>query len=82
MPPSVWNLTEHYLKNDWSPEQLSGWMRRALDISVNHERIYQYIYEDKENGWLLHTHLRCQKKKRKRYGSNDRRGQLKKIDEV
>jgi len=39
--------------------------------------IYQRIYADKLNGGDLHTHLRCQKQRRKRYGSIERRGQIK-----
>ena len=31
---------------------------------------------DKPRGGDLHTHLRCQKKRRKRHGSNERRGQI------
>jgi IS30 family transposase len=44
--------------------------------SVSHERIYQYIYADKRAGGTLFLNLRCQKKRRKRYGQQDRRGQL------
>ena len=44
---------------------------------MSHERIYQYIYADKRVGGALHTHLRSQKKRRKRYGSGrSRRGQI------
>jgi len=32
---------------------------------------------DKEQGGDLYTHLRCQKQRKKRYGSTDKRGQLK-----
>jgi len=39
--------------------------------------IYQHILKDKQAGGDLHQHLRCQKKRRKRYGSYDRRGKLK-----
>lgn len=43
----------------------------------SHETIYQYIYADKKTGGQLHTHLRCQKKYRKRYFKGyDRRGQI------
>lgn len=58
----------------WSPEQISG--RRALEglEAVSHERIYQHIYADKRAGGKLYIHLRCQKKKRKRYGSYSKRG--------
>ena len=41
-----------------------------------HERIYQYVYDDKWACGTLHRHLRCQKQRHKRYGSYDRRGQL------
>ena len=34
-------------------------------------------FADKRNGGDLHTHLRCQKQRRKRYGSIQRRGQIK-----
>ena len=42
--------------------------------------IYQYILQDKAYGGDLYRHLRCQKKRRKRYGSYNRRGQL--IDRI
>jgi len=44
--------------------------------TVSHEWIYQHIYSDKRNGGDLHQHLRCQKKRRKRAGDYDRRGQI------
>ena len=38
---------------------------------VSHERIYQFIYQDKENGGKLFEHLRTGKKKyKKRYGKH------------
>ncbi|MCK4623494.1 MAG: helix-turn-helix domain-containing protein [Desulfuromonadales bacterium] len=43
---------------------------------VSRERIYQHILRDKVQGGGLYRHLRCQKARRKRYGSYDRRGQL------
>ena len=51
-------------------------MQREHKLHVSHERIYQYVYADKRAGGTLHQHLRCQKQRRKRYGSHDRRGQL------
>ena len=42
--------------------------------TVCHESIYQHIYTDKAQGGDLHTFLRCQKKRKKRYGSHSRRG--------
>lgn len=72
----TWELIESRLRLDWSPEQISGWLRRSDWPNVSHERIYQHILTDKKYGGDLHKHLRCQKQRKKRYGSKDRRGQL------
>ena len=59
----------------WSPEQISGWLKIKQNISISHERIYQYILQDKKSGGSLWTHLRhANKKRKKRYGKADRRG--------
>ena len=70
----TWQLFEEKLQMDWSPEQISSWLNRQKLPSVSPEWIYQYIYTDKKVGGSLHKHLRCQKKRRKRYGKYDRRG--------
>ncbi|MGI9569813.1 MAG: IS30 family transposase [Desulfobulbia bacterium] len=72
----TWTLIEAKIRLDWSPEQISGWLLKHYGIQVSHEWIYQYILSDKQAGGDLHKHLRCQKKRRKRYGSHDRRGKL------
>ena len=72
----TWTLVVTHLRREWSPEQVSGWLQREHKLHVSHERIYQYVYADKRAGGTLHRHLRCQKQRRKRYGSHDRRGQL------
>jgi len=74
--PETWDLIETKLRLDWSPEQISGWLQRLYAIQVSHEWIYQHILVDKQAGGELYRHLRCQKKRRKRYGSYDRRGKL------
>jgi IS30 family transposase len=74
--PETWEMVETRLRLDWSPEQVSGWLHRHHAIQVSHEWIYQYILVDKQAGGDLYRHLRCQKKRRKRYGSYDRRGKL------
>lgn len=62
-------VTEKLLE-DWSPEQISGYAKRWSLFSISHERIYQFIIEDKQNGGELYKHLRHKNKKyRKRYGS-------------
>jgi IS30 family transposase len=73
---SLWAVVEGLLRQDWSPEQVSGWLSKEKQERVSHESIYQYIYADKAGGGDLHQHLRCCKRRRKRYGAYDRRGQL------
>ena len=65
----TWEMIAAKLRLDWSPEQISGWLRRNQAVRVSHEWIYQYILADKLTGGDLYRHLRCQKKRRKRYGS-------------
>lgn len=64
---------EDLLRKDWSPEQISGRLKHEHGRAISHETIYQYVYADKKAGGDLHTHLRCQKKRRKRYGSRQNR---------
>lgn len=71
-----WRLVERLLRKDWSPEQISLWLAQEKRLAISHEWIYQYVLEDKRCGGDLHCHLRCQKPRKKRYGTYDRRGQL------
>ncbi len=73
---SVWIQVTLLLQMDWSPQQISGRLKLEQGISVSHEYIYQYIYANKRSGGDLYRHPRCQKKRRKRYGSYDRRGKI------
>ena len=73
---NTWAFVERLICKEWSPEQISGWMKENMDIAVSHEWIYQYVLKDKLAGGSLYLHLRCKKKRKKRYGSNDRRGNL------
>lgn len=72
----VWVQVERWLREDWSPEQISLWLWAERGVSISHEWIYQYVLQDKSRGGGLYRHLRCQKQRRKRYGSYHRRGQL------
>lgn len=65
-------------KEQWSPEQITGWCQAQGIDMVSHERIYQFIWQDKKQGGTLYQHLRHGSKKyRKRYGINDKRGGIK-----
>jgi IS30 family transposase len=74
--PMQWQQVEQLIRQDWSPEQVSGWLARRGALRISHEWIYQHILADKQCGGTLYKHLRCQRKRRKRYGSYDRRGRL------
>ena len=72
------NFVHEKLMLDWSPDQISGYAKQQKLFSISHERIYQFILNDKENGGELYLHLRHQHKKyRKRYGSPKREGPIK-----
>lgn len=78
MTPDVINLIERFIRQDFSPEQVSGYLARQYNIQVSHETIYKYVFADKAKGGNLYRHLRHgHKKRKKRYGSYDRRGQIK-----
>ena len=53
-------------KEQWSPEQIVGYCKKENIPMVSHERIYQYIRLDKEQGGLLYKNMRHRLKHRKR----------------
>lgn len=74
----VRDLVEDYVRQDWSPEQVSNYLKMEYSVSVSVERIYQHIKSDRFEGGDLYTHLRRgYKKYRKKYGKTDYRGQIK-----
>ena len=78
MTPEVIKQIEAALRQEWSPEQIAG-RRQATDgLRLSPERIYQHIRADQAAGGTLYQHLRHnQKKRKKRYGKADARGQIK-----
>jgi len=69
------------LKHFWSPEQISG--RLALEhpkdstLRISQETIYQLVWDEKAAGGSHYHYLRfSHKKKKKRYGSKEKRGQI------
>ncbi len=76
IPPDTWNLARRLIREEWSPEQISGWLKREHQMSISHESIYQFVLTDKQQGGDLYKRLRCKRKRRKRYGSTSRQGQL------
>ena len=72
----TWVVVEKLLRQEWSPEQISGRLKQEQKIGISHEWIYQHVLADKRAGGDLYKHLRCQKQRRKRYGTYNRRGKL------
>jgi len=68
MTPEVIKVIEGKIRQDWSPEQISGWMKRHEYQSVSHETIYRYIWADKKKGGDLYKHLRHRGKKYNKKG--------------
>ncbi len=80
---SVKNTVNDWIRKDWSPEQVCGWLKKENNVSLHHETIYQYVLADKISGGQLYQHLRHQKKTyRKRYGSSNKRTKNGIIDRV
>jgi IS30 family transposase len=55
--PEVERRITGYLSGEqWSPEQITGWCRKNGIPTVSHERIYQYIRQNKQKGGTLWKH--------------------------
>lgn len=76
---SVEKLIVKYIKEDWSPEQVShAALKLKYNIDISFVRIYQFIEQDRLNGGSLHTHLRFYNKKRRiKYGTANGRTLIK-----
>lgn len=69
-----WTEIEGLLKADqWSPEQLSGVLRRA-GLKISYQTIYRHIRRDWKQGGNLWQELRQRYRRRKRHYGPDRRG--------
>lgn len=69
------------LKQYWSPEQISGRLKveypEDRQMRINPVTIYSWIHANQKEGGRLYQYLRQGKRKRrKRHGSTDRRGQI------
>jgi len=62
-------IREKLAQEQWSPEQIKGYCNKNNIPMISHERIYQFIWQDKATGGDLYTNLRTGHKKcRRRYG--------------
>lgn len=70
-------IVRRLLAMKWSPDQISGTLKKQKALSISHESIYRYIWNDMANGGTLWSHLRqSSKQRRKRYKAYDSRGRL------
>ena len=68
---------DYYLRLALSPQQVTGRLEAEGVKAPSVETIYQHTLKDQRMAGDLHRHLRCQKTRRKRYGSGrERRGRI------
>ncbi|VAW10825.1 hypothetical protein MNBD_BACTEROID03-899 [hydrothermal vent metagenome] len=63
------SFVELYPKQDYSPEQITGYAIKINRTCVSPERIYQFVRKDKKEGGTLYEHLRTRDKKYKKRGN-------------
>jgi IS30 family transposase len=71
-----WELVDQLLREKFSPEQVSGWLRLLEILEISHETIYTHVRRDKKRGGTLWRNLRQPARYRKRYGPPEKRGRL------
>jgi len=59
-------IIQYIRQEQWSPEQITGYCKANNIPMVSHERIYQYVRQDKLNGGDLYKNMRHRLKHRKR----------------
>jgi IS30 family transposase len=64
------------LRDKFSPEQISGWLKLLELLEISHQTIYRHIKQDRKRGGTLWEHLRQPVRYRKRYGTPEKRGRL------
>lgn len=70
MTTELIRIIEKKLKFQWSPEQISGRLKRLYGSkAVSHEVIYSYVWENKQRGGELYKNLRHNGKKYNKRGS-------------
>lgn len=66
--PKVCTYVMDKLGRTWSPEQISGRMRKDIKVKISHKSIYQYIWFDKSIGGSMYKKL-PHRGKRYKYGN-------------
>ena len=75
--PQVDQWIKRLLQQELSPDQISNYLFRYKNLSLNRASIYRWIHLDRAHGGRLYRHLRIVSKPyRKRYRSVDTRGPI------
>src|SRR5579871_3722563 len=74
-PEAIKLIKKMLIETQSSPRQISGRLKEEYGLAISHERIYQFIWQDKKNGGDLYKNLRHSGKKyNKRSGKKAGRG--------
>ncbi len=72
-----WKMTTEFaarieilIREDWSPEQISGYLRVVEGVLISHERIYRHVWQDRAYGGDLYISLRRGGKRYRRHRGN------------
>jgi len=57
-PETIKLIEEKIIQDQWSPEQISNWLKLRHHEKVSHTWIYQHIVKDRAEGGELSNHLR------------------------
>lgn len=71
--PNLKDYVEQKIKDDWSPEQIAGRLKKhplfeLQGLTISYESIYYWIYEKSEKHKKLYKHLRNNREKRRKQG--------------
>lgn len=75
------NFVQRQLTQRWSPDQIANKVKETFPkdshMRISVMTIYRFVAANKRDGGELYSYLRhSRKKRRKRYGSNDKRGHM------
>ena len=51
----VWRIKEYIINDQWSPRQISGYLRKKEGIKVSRQSIYNIIHNDTTGELAKHT---------------------------
>lgn len=69
-------LVRKLLNAQWSPEQISGTLKRLGELQISYQTIYRYVRRDWKAGGTLWKELRRRYKRRKRHYGLECRGRM------